>query len=278
MVETLESRQLLTAPVVATPTSATITAATATLGGDVTADGGSPITERGVVYSLTSDNANPEIGGANVVVVPEGGTTTGVFTVPVTGLTALSGYSFKAYAINGDGTSYSSVATFSTLEAPSFVVTTATDVVSGSDGLTSLREAITLANGTAGADTITFGDGSAIVGGTNFIDATADTITLLTGQLAITDSATITGTGTANLTVSGNNSSRVFNINDGLTVANNASPAANVTLSGLTITGGSSNSGGGIFVFEDNLTLLDSVVTGNASTGKGGDCLAMAST
>ena len=103
------------APTVTTPTSASITDTTATLGGNVTA--GSGITERGVVYSLTSTNNDPLIGGTGVTKVIEGGTTTGVFTTPITGLTASSGYSFKAYAINSNGTSYSSLATFTT-QAP----------------------------------------------------------------------------------------------------------------------------------------------------------------
>jgi hypothetical protein len=114
-----------TAPLVTTPTSASILATTATLGGNVTADGGAAITERGVVYSLTSANNNPLISGSGVTKVMAAGTT-GVFTAPVTGLTASSGYSFKAYAINGVGTTYSSVATFTTAAPPNAAPTNIT--------------------------------------------------------------------------------------------------------------------------------------------------------
>ena len=99
-------------PTVTTPTSANLAATTATLGGNVTADGGSAITERGVVYSLTSADADPLIGDPAVTKVTVSGTT-GLLTANVTSLTAGGSYSFKAYATNGNGTGYTSVATFS---------------------------------------------------------------------------------------------------------------------------------------------------------------------
>lgn len=101
-------------PALASPTAVSITATSAALGGDVTTDGGATITERGIVYSVTAANNNPLIGGTGVTKVAGTGTT-GVFTVAVTGLTPGTGYSYKAYAINSQGTSYTSVATFTTL-------------------------------------------------------------------------------------------------------------------------------------------------------------------
>src|SRR4051812_15295071 len=56
------------------------------------------------------------------------------------------------------------------------------------------------------------------------------TITLTGGVLSPNRNVTITGPGAANLTISGNNTDRVFLIGGGTTV----------TLSGLTVTGGSS--------------------------------------
>lgn len=107
-------------PTVTTPSSASVTATTATLGGNVTSDGAGGITERGVVYALTATNSSPTIGGAGVVKTTATGTT-GIFTAAVTGLTPFSGYSFCAYATNASGTSYSTVSTFTTLaSAPSF--------------------------------------------------------------------------------------------------------------------------------------------------------------
>src|SRR5262245_15211614 len=64
----------------------------------------------------------------------------------------------------------------------------------------SLRQAIFDANALAGADTIDFKAGLAGV------------ITLTTGELGISEDATITGPGAGLLFVSGNNASRVFSL------------------------------------------------------------------
>jgi formylglycine-generating enzyme required for sulfatase activity len=101
-------------PSVNTPTATGITSTVATLGGNVTADGGSTITERGVVYSATSTTNDPLINGTGVTKVTATGTT-GVFNIPITGLTPGTNHSYKAYATNSQGTTYTSVATFTTL-------------------------------------------------------------------------------------------------------------------------------------------------------------------
>lgn len=101
-------------PTVTSPTSATITATGATLGGNVTGDGAAAISQRGVVYSVTATNSNPLIGGAGVTTATASGTT-GVFTVPVAALVQGTAYTFKAYATNSQGTSYTSAANFTTL-------------------------------------------------------------------------------------------------------------------------------------------------------------------
>jgi len=75
------------------------------------------VTERGVVFSVTATNADPVIGGTGVTKVAADTAGTGTFTKDVTGLTPDAGHSFKAYATNEFGTSYSSVATLQTLSA-----------------------------------------------------------------------------------------------------------------------------------------------------------------
>ena len=121
------------APTAASPTSASVGVALATLGGNVTSDGGAAITARGVVYALTSANSNPQIGGSGVTDLPGTGTT-GLFTVSATGLIPNSGYTFKAYATNSVGTAYSPIGSFTTLTASAPTVTspTATAVASTS--------------------------------------------------------------------------------------------------------------------------------------------------
>ncbi|HWB11051.1 MAG TPA: Ig-like domain repeat protein [Pirellulales bacterium] len=103
------------APTVSSPTKSAVGINSATLGGTVTTTGGEAITQRGIVYSLTSVNSNPTIGGTGVTVVPASGTSTGAFTVDVSSLQETAGYSYAAYATNSVGTGYSSVDTFSTL-------------------------------------------------------------------------------------------------------------------------------------------------------------------
>lgn len=107
----------LNAPTVISPTATAITNTTATLGGNVSSDGGDAITGRGVVWAETSLNADPLILGANTTQVTTSGTT-GVFTVNAPGLPVATQISYKAYAINGQGTSYTSAATFYTLANP----------------------------------------------------------------------------------------------------------------------------------------------------------------
>ena len=92
-----------------TVTTASVTAFgsnTATLGGNVTADGGVSVTERGVVYSSTV--LTPTIATGTKAQIGSG---TGAFSQTVSGLTASITYNVRAYAINGAGTSYGAVQT-----------------------------------------------------------------------------------------------------------------------------------------------------------------------
>jgi len=105
----------LTTPTVSTTAADSITAFSATMGGDASADGGSAVSERGLVYS--SLNEDPLIDGANVTKVTSG-TGTGTFSENIGSLSDDTEYHFKAYAINGVGTSYGSILTFTTLATP----------------------------------------------------------------------------------------------------------------------------------------------------------------
>jgi hypothetical protein len=120
----------------------------------------------------------------------------------------------------------------------------------------SLRAAVTAANANPGPDSINF--------------ATTGTITLTSGQLDITDSLTINGPGAKELTLSGNNTSRVFSISGGpavtiedLTIANGkATDIVLVASSGLPFTGG-----GGILVRGGSVTVDHTMFTGNVVAG-----------
>jgi hypothetical protein len=93
--------------IVTTTTASGITMTTATAGGNVTTDGGSPVTARGTCWGLT---ANPTISGSHT----SDGTGTGIFTSSLTGLTSNTTYHNRAYATNGAGTVYGADLTFTT--------------------------------------------------------------------------------------------------------------------------------------------------------------------
>ena len=106
------------------PTS--ITSDSANLSGNITADNGNAITERGVIYSTT--DSTPEIGEAGVT-KDTNGTGTGVFSETITSLTKGTTYYYRAYAINANGTGYGEVKSFTTLkESPNVTTAGATNV------------------------------------------------------------------------------------------------------------------------------------------------------
>jgi parallel beta-helix repeat protein len=131
-----------------------------------------------------------------------------------------------------------------------FTVTTTAD-----SGAGSLRQAITSANNAAGADTIVF-DQVAF--------ANPQTIVLGGTELLITDDLTITGPGAALLTVSGNNTSRVFDTQDTL-----GTRVLNVTLTNMTVASGrlTSGAGAGLYTGNENVTLNNMVISGNTNAG-----------
>jgi hypothetical protein len=94
-------------PVLTTNVTSNVTAATATSGGNITSDGGKPITARGVCWStstipyITNNKTND-------------GSGTGNFTSNLTGLNKGTSYFVRAYAINSAGTAYGAVQSFTT--------------------------------------------------------------------------------------------------------------------------------------------------------------------
>jgi len=95
------------APTVSTTAATNVKAVSATLGGNVTADGGDANIERGIVWATT---ANPTTANTKVQI----GTGTGLFSNVITGLPAATTIHFRAYAKNSGGTNYGSDLTFTT--------------------------------------------------------------------------------------------------------------------------------------------------------------------
>lgn len=116
-------------PEVVTKSPATaITKKSAKIAGEVTADGGSTITERGFVYSAT--DKTPEIGSGSTKKTVAG--KVGEFSLNLTQLAKSKKYYFRAYAKNAKGLTYGAVKSFKTLgdqvTAPDVDTQAATDV------------------------------------------------------------------------------------------------------------------------------------------------------
>ena len=158
---------------------------------------------------------------------------------------------------------------------PTFATLNVTKTADTNDGACdadcSLREAIAVA---AAGDTITF------------LPAVTGTITLTGGELLINKGITIQGPGAQSLTISGNDASRAFLL---------LNAVGTVSISGLTITNGKGDVGGGIrceasamqmdacvvtdnnavtgagiFVFAGTANITNSTISGNSSTSVSG--------
>lgn len=137
---------------------------------------------------------------------------------------------------------------------PSIVVNTTADT--HADGFTTLREAITQADAEPwpGGTTITFASGL------------TGTITLTQGQLAVTQSMTITGPGASLLTIDANGKSRIFDVDGG----NNAAQI-NVAIADLTMSDGNSSGGnGGAVSNAETLSLARDAIVGSLAAVGGG--------
>jgi hypothetical protein len=110
-------------PTVTTALVSEVTSNSFTAGGDVTSEGGTAVTARGVAYGTT---ASPTIAGT----ITSSGTGTGAFSRQLSGLTGGTQYYVRAYATNAVGTAYGNEQTFTT----SFICGTST--VSDVDGIT----------------------------------------------------------------------------------------------------------------------------------------------
>jgi len=123
-------------------------------------------------------------------------------------------------------------------------------------GAGSLRQAILDANGTDATDTIAFA--ASLIG---------QTITLTGGEIAITENTIIKGSapGKDLVTISGNNASRIFNIDD-------STPGLlNVSISGLAFVNGDAGAGdGGAIYTEESLTVDRTIFVNNEADDSGG--------
>jgi len=103
-------------PVVTTAMIGSIQTNTVVAGGNVTDDGGTPVTSRGICWSNTP---NPTIANNKTT----DGSGIGIYTSSITGLIGDSTYYVRAYATNNVGTSYGAQVSFKTLQSQLQTVT-----------------------------------------------------------------------------------------------------------------------------------------------------------
>jgi len=114
-----------TTPTVTTDAASSITTNSATSGGNITSDGGSAVSSRGVCWSTSP---NPTTANSTTV----NGSGTGIFTSSITGLSIGTTYYVRAYAINGIGTAYGNEISFTTVSLPALTTATPYNVTSTS--------------------------------------------------------------------------------------------------------------------------------------------------
>jgi hypothetical protein len=103
-------------PVVTTTSATAVTQTKAVSGGNVTSAGASPITERGICWSISP---SPTISDNKIVV---NGKYTGSFTQMIIGLNGVTKYYVRAFATNANGTGYGNEINFTTTNTPTITI------------------------------------------------------------------------------------------------------------------------------------------------------------
>jgi parallel beta-helix repeat protein len=200
-------------------------------------------------------SANPPVNGTPVVATYRINAPGGSFDASDFGTYTVAVEPNQVANTNSGFVPAGSLGTFQVLIPTTFTVSNVSD-----SGAGSLRQAILNSNATPGAtDTIVF---------QGLPSPPTINLAAASGQLNITDSVTIIGPGAGNLTVSGQNAIRVFNVE-------NATSVITVSISGMMIaggngipvSGGTASDGGGVRVTDENLTLDGVVITGNSVGG-----------
>jgi len=113
---------LALAPVLITTYASAVTSSSVNSGGNITNDGGSPVTARGVCWGTI---LNPTIADSKT----SDGAGSGIFTSTVTGLTPGTKYYIRAYASNSIGTAYGNQFTTTTMSILPTITTTEVSVI-----------------------------------------------------------------------------------------------------------------------------------------------------
>ncbi|GAA4013427.1 hypothetical protein GCM10022408_28110 [Hymenobacter fastidiosus] len=263
------------APTVTTAAASAIASTSATLGGNVTNDGGSPVTERGVVYSTT--NATPTTADTKAT----NGTGGGSFSATVSGLTPGTTYNVRAYAINSLGTSYGSVITFTTTAAAtatSWTGAVSTDWFTAGNWTagvptTALDATIpasaprmpAITAGTASVKTLTLNSGSSLTQTSGTLDVRGDLTS--NGTFQPTGGTVVLGSSTL-ASLSGSSGMRFWNLTVNASGAQ-LSTAASTAVQRLLTLNGNLATQGNAFTLESNSATTAMVVNNGSAVVNG---------
>jgi hypothetical protein len=137
------------------------------------------------------------------------------------------------------------------------------------NGVVTLRDAILAANMDMAVGNAAAGNGADTI---QFAPGLTGTIHLTAGELLITDNVMIEGGGASILTIDAGGSSRIFHISDEDIETN-----ITVEIDGVKLIGGATSEHGGAIYSEDNLTVTNSIISGNTAAGQGGGIAVQAS-
>jgi uncharacterized protein (TIGR02145 family) len=146
-------------PVLTTTAASSVAMTTAIGGGNITFDGGASITERGVCWGTA---ANPSIA---LPTKTSDGTSTGVYTSNISGLTTGVLYHIRAFATNSAGTGYGADLTFTTSNVPVLATVTTAQITE-----------ISLYSATGGGNVIADGGATVTAKGICWATTTSPTI------------------------------------------------------------------------------------------------------
>ena len=230
---------ITTQPILTTNTVTNTSSVSATLGGNISSNGGATVTASGVVYSL---NPAPTVGGVGCTSITTSPTATiGTYSLNANGLTPCTLYSVRAWATNSQGTAYGNELNF--LTSCTMVVynlsgggsycaggTGSSVTLSGSElgityqlkkdgtatgaALNGTGAALTWNNLTAGTYTVTSNNG------VNTTDMNGSIIVTVTALPTITATTPAARCGTGTLVLSATASAGTINWHDTLTAGN----------------------------------------------------------
>jgi uncharacterized protein (TIGR02145 family) len=163
-------------PVLTTASITSITQTTAVSGGNITSDGGAPVTVRGICWATTTGPTTTNSKTTN-------STGTGIYTSNITGLTPGTIYYVRAYATNSIGTAYGNEISFTAISVSLPTLTTAT------------MSSVTATTAVSGGNVLTDGGGTIAGRGVCYSLTAGPTITSST-----TSDGSGTGTFVSNLT------------------------------------------------------------------------------